>query len=279
MANRQRTSRQSGSAWGVVKRRLVGLGQLLFVSLGVLLLVFGLVLRLPASLLAASVESYSRGNVRLIVPAGQIRSGRAELWLRDVARREWIPWMPVEWTLTPVWQVVGPALVLSSNVGNVRVDRSGLSISDFKTSLPPSLLLAGLNHPLAKAPWRGDIELASDRIACDWAGLKRKIPSCDGQATLRWQGMGSSILPLQEIGSYATLISAQSKNNGIWRADISTESGLVLVDGVLEVKSGEMSFRVGIEGEKELIDGLDSVAGPAFKRHGNTGQFLFEGKL
>jgi hypothetical protein len=94
---------------------------------------------------------------------------------------------------------------------------------------------------------------------------------------MQWQGMGSAILPLQEIGSYSATISADSQNKGHWRADLSTESGVVTVAGFAEIRSGAVSFRIGIKGDKELMVGLDSIAGSAFKRSGNSGEFMLQG--
>ncbi|MGA8880174.1 MAG: hypothetical protein WB476_04820, partial [Azonexus sp.] len=90
---------------------------LLFVFIG---------LRLPAAALEAPVSSLTNGQVRFTLPSGQLRAGRAELWVRDSAGRDWLPWMPIDWTLHPRWRDDGPMLVLSSNAGSVTLDRSGL---------------------------------------------------------------------------------------------------------------------------------------------------------
>jgi hypothetical protein len=276
MANQQRARRLSGASPGVVKRWLVRLGLLAAVMLTMLLLVIGFAFRLPASVLDPIVSAISHDAVRLVRPSGQVRSGRAELWVRDAARREWQPWMPIDWTLSPDWRDGDLGLLLDSNVGTVRLDRSGLSLSDLQVSLPPNLLLAGINHPLAKAPWRGDIDVTSSRLDCAWAGM-RQFPSCDGLARLHWRGMGSAILPLQEIGSYAALIDAQSRNGGSWRADVETESGVVTLTGFAEVVKGAVTYSLRIKGEGHMMEGLDKIAGPAFKKQGNTGEFIFEG--
>lgn len=276
MANQQRARRLSGASPGVVKRWLVRLGLLAAVMLTVLLLVIGFVFRLPASVLDPIVSAISHDAVRLVRPSGQVRSGRGELWVRDAARREWQPWSPIDWTLAPDWRDGDLGLLLVSNVGMVRFDRAGLSLSDLQVSLPPNLLLAGINHPLAKAPWRGDIHLASSRLECAWAGMRRQFPSCEGRASLRWRGMGSAILPLQEIGSYAALIAAESRNNGFWRADIETESGEVALSGFAEVRNGAVAYRLNIKGESQLLDGLDDIAGQRVRQIGKSGEFVFE---
>lgn len=275
MANQQRTRRLSGASPGVVKRWLLRLGLLAAVMLTMLLLVIGFAFRLPASVLDPIVSAISHDAVRLVRPSGQVRSGRAELWVRDAARREWQPWMPIDWTLAPDWRDGSLGLQLVSNVGTVRFDRAGLLMSDIQVSLPPSLLLAGINHPLAKAPWRGDIDVTSSRLDCAWAGM-RQFPSCDGLARLHWRGMGSAILPLQEIGSYAALIDAQSRNGGSWRADVETESGVVALSGFAEVRNGAVAYRLNIKGESQLLDGLDDIAGQRVRQIGKSGEFVFE---
>lgn len=275
MANQKWARRRAGALPNMVKRWRVGLG-LVFAVLLTPLLAIGFVFRLPASVLDTAVSAISDDVVRLVLPAGQIRSGHAELWVRDAARREWQPWIPVDWTLTPEWRDGNPGLVLVSNVGTVRFDRAGLSMSGVRVNLPPNLLLAGFNHPLAKAPWRGDIELVSSRLDCAWATWHREFPSCDGQAGLRWRGMGSAILPLKEVGSYAASIAAQSRNDGRWRADIETESGVVALAGFAEVKNGAVAYRLNIKGESQLLEGLEGIAGPLVRRIGKSGEFVFE---
>lgn len=276
MANQQRPRRHAGPSSGMAKRWLVRLGLISASLLTVLLLAIGLFFRLPASTLGAAVASFSGDAVRLVLPSGQIGSGRAELWVRDAARREWLPWMPIAWTLAPEWRAGDPGLLLASNVGTVRFDRAGVSMSGIRINLPPNLLLGGVNHPLAKAPWRGDIELASRRLDCDWAGMRREFPSCDGQASLHWRGMGSAILPLQEIGSYAASIAAQSRNGGSWRADVETESGVVTLTGFAEVMKGAVAYRLRIKGDRHLMEGLDNIAGPRIRRLGKSGEFVLE---
>lgn len=234
-------------------------------------------LRLPAAVLEAPVLSLTDGQVRFVLPSGQVRAGRAELWVRDSAGRDWLPWMPLDWTLRPGWRDSGPVLVLSSNAGSVTVDRSGLTLSDVRISLPPGLLLAGVDHPLANAPWRGDIILSSQRFVCVWSAVWRDLSSCAGAATLHWLGMGSSILPLQEYGDYVVAFSAQGPGSGSWRADVSTEAGVVVIAGFVEATRGKGRYQLSIRSEKQLVEGLNSIAGPLSRRRGEAGEYILDG--
>lgn len=276
MTNPQPPRRHFGASQGAVKPWLIRLSLLVAAALITPLLAIGFVFSLPASLLDAAVGAISQDNVRLVLARGQVRSGRAELWVRDAARREWQPWMPVDWTLAPERRDGDLGLLVVSNVGTVRLDRAGLSLRNVRISLPPNLLLAGVNHPLARAPWRGDVELSASQLACDWAGWQREFPSCDGRASLTWRGMGSAILPLQEIGSYAASIAAQSQDGGNWRAAVETESGVVTLTGHAEVSRGALTYRLKISGESQLLEGLDDIAGPRVRRKGAAGEFVFE---
>ena len=235
------------------------------------------VLRLPAAVLEAPVLSLTDGQVRFVLPSGQVRAGRAELWVRDSAGRDWLPWMPLDWTLRPGWRDSGPVLVLSSNAGSVTVDRSGLTLSDVRISLPPGLLLAGVDHPLANAPWRGDIILSSQRFVCVWSAVWRDLSSCAGAATIHWLGMGSSILPLQEYGDYVVAFSAQGPWSGSWRADVSTEAGVVVIAGFVEATRGKGRYQLSIRSEKQLVEGLNSIAGPLSRRRGEAGEYILDG--
>jgi len=245
---------------------LVLLVPLLFVFVG---------LRLPAAMLEAPVLSLANGQVRFTLPSGQVRAGRAELWVRDSTGRDWLPWMPIDWTLRPGWRDAGPALVLSSNAGSLTLDRSGLILSDVRIGLPPSLLLAGVDHPLANAPWRGDIIFSSQRLVCGWSAIRRNLSSCAGAATIHWLGMGSSILPLQEYGDYVVAISTQGGSS--WRADVSTETGIVAIDGFVEATSGRGRYQLSIKSEKQLVEGLNSIAGPLSRRRGGAGEYILDG--
>lgn len=270
MALNTRSARALPKRWPAVVLLVIGL----LLSLPVLVITFAL--QLPASVLSAPVSALTQGNVRLVLTSGSIQSGRAELWVRDPARRDWSPWMPLEWRLMPSLQNGILALLLVTNKGSLRIDHAGASLINAEFNVPPNLLLSGIQHPLASAPWQGDIQIKASQFFCPWSGLKQKIPACDGQATLRLLAVGSSILPLQNFGSYATLVSAHRENGGVWRADITTESGAVALTGYAESKQGVLRYRINIKGENALIGGLNSVAGPSFRRVGNTGEFVLE---
>lgn len=262
---------------GVRKRWLLVPAILLGLALLVPPLFVFIALRLPASVLQAPVLSLASGQVRFALPSGQVRAGRAELWVRDSASRDWLPWMPIDWTLNPAWRDTGPALVLSTGVGSAILDRSGLTLGGVRIGLPPGLLLASVDHPLAKAPWRGDIVLTSQRFVCGWPAVWRDLSSCAGAATLHWLGMGSSILPLQEYGDYVVVVSALGQGAGGWRADVSTEAGIVTIDGFVEATQGKGRYQLSIRSEKQLIEGLNSIAGPLSRKRGEAGEYILDG--
>lgn len=248
---------------------LVGLASLPFLAAGALL-------ALPAAALAPLVGALSSGQLRLALPVGQVTAGRGELWLRDAARREWQPWTPVDWRLAPRWTTGGPALQFDTNFAELRLDRSGLTVSRLRLQLPPELLMRALDHPLAKAPWRGDIELTAKRLNCPWAGLRRPTVACDGAARLQWQGMASSILPLPELGSFSAAIAAESRGDGRWRADLSTEHGVIAVSGYVELRNGVADYRIAIDGAAPLLADLDNVVGAGGYRRGGGGEFILQ---
>lgn len=231
---------------------------------------------LPAAALAPAVAALSGGQVRLAVPTGQLASGRGELWVRGAAGRDWQPWVPVDWQLSPVWNDAGPALVLATNFAHLRFDRAGLTANRVRIQVPPELLVRVVDHPLANAPWRGDIELAAEALRCPWSGLRRPVPACDGQARLHWRGMTSSIVPIPELGSFVAAISAESRGGGRWRAALSTEHGVIAVSGYAELRNGVLDYRVGINGAAGLLADLDNVVGVGGYRRGETGEFILE---
>jgi len=271
-----RFSSRSGSSRVLLRKWLVSVGILLALLLLVPLLAIVITLGLPAALLEEPVLSLTRGQVRLTLPSGMIGSGKAELWVRDPANREWQPWMPIEWTLNSAWRQRGLVAELSSNVGRVTVDHAGLTLSEVKLGLPPSLVLAGVAHPMANAPWRGDISLTSHRFACARLGLRPDFSSCDGAATVRWRRMGSSILPLPEYGDYIVEISAQRMNGGRLRADVSTASGVVSINGFVEARPGSGRYRIVVGSDQPLVVGLNSIIGDLATQRGESGEYILD---
>lgn len=259
-----------------VRRWLFSLGLGLALSAVLAVLAGSALFHLPAAALSPVVGAMTGDQVRLALAVGTLGSGRGELWVRDAARREWRPWMPVDWLLTPVWGEAGPGLALAGPFAGVRLDRAGLAVSRVRLHLPPDLLMRTFDHPLAKAPWRGDIELSAERLSCPWSGVQRPTPVCDGRALLRWQGMASAVVPIPELGSFVAAISADSRGEGRWRAELSTERGVIEVAGYAELRRGALKYRIGINGAATLLADLDNIVGAGGYRRGETGEFILQ---
>ncbi len=267
-----------GFAHGTLQRWLVILAILMGLSLLAPWLLTFIFLRLPASVLEGMVSSLTGGQVRLAVPSGQVRSGQAELWVRDSARQEWLPWMPIEWTLEPVWRDRRLVAVLDTSVGSAEAGLSDFILSGVRIGLPPGLLLSGVNHPLAAAPWRGDIELTSQRFTCRRAAMRHDFLRCEGAAMLRWHGMGSSILPWPDSGDYVVAISARRQDDSNFRADVSTEAGVVVINGFAEGSPSGGRYQLVVSSEKALIEGLNSVIGARSRKRGASGEYILDGE-
>ncbi len=268
----------SGPSRGLPGKWLVRVGILLALLLILPVLAITIAFRLPAALLEGPVLSLSHGQVRLALPSGQVRSGKAELWVRDPANREWQPWMPIEWALNFAWHQNGPVAKLSTNLGSIAIAGSDLSVSDVKAGLPPSLLLLAVDHPMAKAPWRGDISLTSRRFACERRGLHLDLASCEGTATVRWRGTGSAILPLPEYGDYLVEILARRADGGVLRADVSTASGVVSINGFVETRQGKGRYRLVVGSAQPLVIGLNSIVGELVTQRGESGEYILDGR-
>ncbi len=270
------TSRM-GTTHGLTGKWLVRLGILLVLLLILPVLAIPIALRFPAALLEGPVLSLTHGQVRLALASGQVRSGKAELWVRDPANREWQPWIPIEWALNFAWRRNRPLAELTTNVGSIAVSGVDLTMNDVKVWLPPNLLLLAVDHPMAKAPWRGDISLTSRRFACERRGLHFDWASCEGTATVRWRGTGSSILPLPEYGDYLVDISARRADGGVLRADVSTASGVVSINGFVETRQGPGRYRLVVGSEQSLVVGLNTIIGPLAPQRSESGEYILEG--
>jgi hypothetical protein len=248
-----------------LKRWLTALLVILLLLLITPLVLAATVLLLPASALESHVRTLTRGTVQLVMASGSVRSGLGELWVRDEARREWQPWMPLSWDVGVFWQKRGfiswPLIVLESTFGVISVNHLQVTFSSSGVKFPPGLLLIHFNHPLANAPWHGEMSLFSQGIVCEWEKWTVRFPRCDGQAMLNWQGMETSILPLQEFGNYVVTLKATSQGDSWLRADILTESGSVLISGQVEAGSRALAYRLKVSAEKPMIEGLASIIG------------------
>lgn len=275
------SSRRDGRRLLAQKLRAFAGGAVLFLVLLIVLplLVAALVLRLPAALLEAPLLDATRGLVRLTGATGNIGDGRGELWVRDFSRREWVPWQPVSWRLdyslatTPAGR---GAFILDTSLGTVTADRAGVLVTRLASGLPPGLLLEGVDHPLAKAHWQGDVDLASERLFCYWLQPARGLPACDGVAVVRWRGAASSILPLREFGDYLVTVTTRTGDQPTLRADVNTERGVVVLKGFASATPQGLQYRLSIKGERTLIGGLDNVAGPRFKKQPGGDEFVLD---
>ena len=244
------------------------------VVLALLILIGGL--HSPSSHLAAPLYSVTGGNLKLSVPFGSLKSGGGELWVKSQTTREWAPWTPIAWNLDFGWQGGVPEVSLRTNLGTIVAASRGISLVDIETSLPPRLLLMTVKHPLAKAPWRGDVKISIQKLDCDLNWRDPKSVECEGNSFLTWQGMGSSILPLAEFGTYALKITSQRKTQPKFSADVSTLSGAVNLSGTSTLTHHELRIQLRIKGEKSLIGGLDKIAGQEVKKVNDDGEFLID---
>jgi hypothetical protein len=89
--------------------------------------------------------------------------------------------------------------------------------------------------------------------------------------------MGSSILPLQEYGDYVVAVSAPGQGAGGWRADVATEAGIVTIAGFVEGTGGKGRYQLSVRSEKQLIEGLNSIAGPLSRKRGDAGEYILDG--
>lgn len=263
--------------WGIL------LASLLITSLLLSGLAIVAVCSLPASALEGYVSTLTRGTVRLAMASGTVRSGKAEMWVRDEARRKWQPWRPLSWEMKVLWRdsrlSIWPAIEISTNLGVGILNHKRLVLSAVNITLPPSLLLVHLNHPLANAPWQGNISLSSEQFTCDRATLESGMPLCDGKLIMRWQGMETSILPMQEFGNYTVTAVASSKDNLWFRADIVTESGTVLISGFAEGRDRSVRYQLKVKGEKSMMIGLSSVVGPLLRGSSDGSELALEGSI
>jgi len=185
---------------------------------GLLGLVFALVLFIPASWLAARIESATNGRVVLAEARGSLWNGTANLQLTggEGSNDNLALPTPVEWHIHPRWNgllIDATTACCTTQPIEIRVHpgwRSvALDIADSRSQWPASLL-AGLGTPWNTLQLDGDLVLATQGLSVEWSAGRLALA---GRAELQAQRMSSRLSTLRPMGSYRMTVTGGATPN------------------------------------------------------------------
>lgn len=234
----------------------------------VLLVLMLTVARLPAALLDVALAKLSGGTLRLADSQGTLWHGQGMLATPD-GRGQLHALRAIGWQLEASASPAGLVLQLDEHgqrQAGVRLGPSGVSVEQLALELPLAALAAGINHPVARAGWRGRLQLASQGLGCDWQ------QTCEGALRLRWLDAGLDIVPGRGLGSHDVLLKALGQRFEISVATL--EGGLrISGNGVVEF-SGRGSFNGAIEGDPDIVDRIPNIMDQNARASGTRGRVL-----
>lgn len=237
-------------------------------ALFLLLTLVILLLRLPAGLMDSVAEQMSAGKLRLTSTEGSFWAGQAMLATADGQRslkaRRTIEW---RFTLEPAR---GSLNLILSEHGQVQARLSlqpdGVRLDQLDLELPLELVTAAITHPVAKAGWRGRLDLHSNALFCNWRGI------CDGRARIEWRDAGLDIVPGRHLGDHAILLHAVGSVVAV-KVHTIDASIRIAADGTLE-RNGYFSMTGAVEGDPDLVDRLPNIMGHNARPSGKSGRTL-----
>lgn len=181
-------------------------------------LALALVLFIPASWLAARVESATDGRVVLADARGTLWSGTANLQLTGGEGSTDLLALPtpLDWRIRPRWngflvEMTTACCTQQPIAARVRPGwrRLALDVADARSQWPASLL-AGLGTPWNTLQLDGDLVLATQGLSVEWAAGRLALA---GRAELQAQRMSSRLSTLRPMGSYRITVTGGATPN------------------------------------------------------------------
>lgn len=154
----------------------------------------------PATMLDDALATASVGRLRVLSAHGSLWRGQG--LVASVARDGHVarPCLAVAWE-TDFGELAQGGIAWQLSEGGrqilrLRLSPAGIELSDVRLEAPLGTLLAALPDRLARAGWRGWLQLTSPAWRCGWQG------QCHGEARLLWSDAAVDILPGERLGDY-----------------------------------------------------------------------------
>lgn len=194
--------------------------------LALALVLFLVLLRMPARYPAALLNSWCAERCRLAQTEGPWWAGRGQLHVQSPSGG-WRALGPLAWSL---WPGVDRLLELQLAGGRItlRLGGAGLQAEIDGLQLPAELVLAQPALGLPSAGWQGQLRLSGTRVQL------ARLPQWQGNGQLDWLGASSSLLENQALGDLAlrwtwdahTGLQAQLQGGRAGQIHLKSELGL-----------------------------------------------------
>ena len=214
-----------------------------------------LVASAPAVLLDAALDRASAGRFRLALAEGTLWNGQGRLASADssaslspITRLRWefepsaLAGVRLRWRLT----------IDGGTPGLVEIGPGGVALQRLALQLPPTTALAAVPHAIARAGWRGVLDVSIPALACAWNGR------CEGGLQAEWSAGGVDILPGEALGDHRIVATISAPATTL---EITALRGLALaVKGKVELASGRRPrVEVEIGGNAPLLGRLEGM--------------------
>lgn len=214
-----------------------------------------LVASAPAVLLDAALDRASAGRFRLALAEGTLWNGQGRLASAD-SSASLSPITRLRWEFEPSalasvrlrWRLA----IDGGTPGILEIGPGGVALQRLALQLPPAVALAAVPHAIARAGWRGVLDVSVPALACAWNGR------CEGRLQAEWNAGGVDILPGQALGDHRVVATISAPATTL---EITALRGLALaVNGKVELASGRRP-RVELEigGNAPLLGRLEGM--------------------
>lgn len=214
-----------------------------------------LVASAPALLLDAALDHASAGRFRLVLAEGTLWNGQGRLASAD-SSASLSPITRLRWEFEPSalasvrlrWRLA----IDGGTPGILEIGPGGVALQRLALQLPPAVALAAVPHAIARAGWRGVLDVNVPALACTWSGR------CEGGLQAEWSAAGVDILPGQALGDHRMVATITAPATTL---EITALRGLALaVNGKVELARGRRP-RVELEigGNAPLLGRLEGM--------------------
>jgi len=233
-----------------VKKRM-----LLYGVFGLVFYLLFLIIQMPASWFAWGLNYYSHNTVRLDPLSGSLwhGNGRLVIYYPQTTPHDF---GQTEWSINPFWLLTGRvqvALQLNTPDRQIKttlgIAKGSLSIKDTDAVFPASIV-GQLYPPATLIGPQGQVRLRTSDLVFGQQNL-------EGNATLEWQGAGSSLSSVQPLGDYRLDITGAGKTANL---KVSTLRGdLELTgQGQWQLANGQIQF-TGMANSQKREKELESL--------------------
>ncbi len=209
----------------------------------------------PAALLDQMLDRLSHGQFRLAWATGTLWNGQARLATSD-SSAALHPVSDLSWTLEPSGLLEARLRWVVKIDGNapatLEIHPGGVALQRLTLQLPPAVALAAVPHAIARAGWRGVLDLRIPALACTWSG------GCEGRTHAEWRAGGVDILPGQALGDHRIDATITPSATTLDIHAINTRT--LAINGKIELESGRRP-RLDLElgGDAQLLGRLRSM--------------------